>query len=206
MTRTLILPGFMGSGTDHWQQHWLSDHPGSRFVEQDNWDRPHLDAWLARLESVLGKHGDVILVAHSLGCLLAAHLAGRASAETIRGALLVAPCHLDRTEYIHPGAIRFGAMPEAPLPFPSLVVASLNDPYMPFEQCRHYASLWGSELIDLGHAGHINVASGFGRWVHGYRLASLFQRDGSDTMHRTVSRIGSHRPFRGLVRDRRLLT
>ena len=97
-------------------------------------------------------------------------------------------------------------MPDAPLPFPSLVVGSLNDPYMPLEQCRHYASLWGSDLIDLGHAGHINVARGFGRWVHGYRLASLIQREGSDTALRQASVIGSHRPFRGLVRDRRLLS
>ncbi|MBW9064988.1 alpha/beta hydrolase [Rhizobium herbae] len=63
---------------------------------------------------------------------------------------------------MHPDAIHFGAMLQKRLAFPSLVVSSLNDPQMPCEQCRHYATVWGSDLIDLGHAGQINVASGFG--------------------------------------------
>ncbi|WP_062603282.1 MULTISPECIES: RBBP9/YdeN family alpha/beta hydrolase [unclassified Rhizobium] len=205
MTRTLILPGYMGSGPDHWQQHWLNDNPGSEFVEQDDWERPDLDTWLARLEDRLDVSEDVILVAHSLGCLLAARLAGRASAEKIRGALLVAPCHLDRTEQLHPDAIDFGEMPEKRLPFPSLLIGSLNDPYMPFEQCRRYASLWGSDLIDLGYAGHINVASGFGRWTNGYGFLSLFKRNRPAGFAGRLPEMASHRAFRGLVRDRRLL-
>lgn len=206
MTRTLILPGFMGSGPGHWQRHWLTENPGSQMVEQDDWHEPRRDAWLSRLESVLENQDDVILVAHSLGCLLAADLAGRRVAEKIRGALLVAPCHLARTEVIHPNQIYFGSMPEQRLPFPSLVVSSLDDPYMRFDECRYYASAWGSDLIDLGYAGHINVAAGFGRWAHGYRLAALLQNRKPEKQVGATSIVGSHRPFRGLVREKRLLS
>lgn len=206
MTHTLILPGFMGSGPDHWQQHWLADNPGSLLVEQDDWERPHLDIWLDRLESILEEHKDVMLVAHSLGCLLAAHLAGRALAEKVRGALLVAPCHLDRTDKLHPDRIHFGSMPEKRLPFPSLVVSSFDDPYMRFDQARHHASVWGSDLVNLGYAGHINVEAGFGRWVQGYRLGSFLQRKEPTKRVGAASMIGSQRPFRGLVRERRLLS
>jgi len=46
---------------------------------------------------------------------------------------------------------------------------------MEFDTARAYAGIWGSGLVDLGNAGHINVASGFGRWEDGYALASTFR-------------------------------
>ena len=55
-------------------------------------------------------------------------------------------------------------------------MGSLNDPYMPFDTLRHISSRRGSELIDIGAAGHINVASGFGRWVNGYDIFELLKR------------------------------
>lgn len=173
MAKTLIIPGLFGSGAGHWQQHWLDDHPGAALVAQDDWDHPILDQWRHALEQAILRHGVVDLVAHSLGCILVASLVRRPLARQIRSALLVAPCDLDRTERLHPSCISFGAMPEQPLPFPSLIVGSLNDPYMPFDHLRHVSTRWGSRLVDLGHAGHINVASGFGRWSRGYDLLTV---------------------------------
>ncbi|RYE37333.1 MAG: hypothetical protein EOP21_14250, partial [Hyphomicrobiales bacterium] len=46
------------------------------------------------------------------------------------GAFLVAPCDLRRTEALHPGRLAFDAVPAMPLPFPSLIIGSLNDPYI----------------------------------------------------------------------------
>ncbi len=170
MAKTLIIPGLFGSGPGHWQRHWLDDHPQAVLVEQGDWDRPKLDSWRDRLEHEILRHGTVDLVAHSLGCLLVANLARRPLARHVRSVLLVAPCDLGATERLHPDTVDFGRMPEQPLPFSSLVVGSLNDPYMPFDRLRHYSTRWGSRLVDLGHAGHINIASGFGRWSHGYDL------------------------------------
>ena len=173
MARTLIIPGLFGSGAGHWQRHWLDDQQQATLVEQDDWDHPVLTRWRDALERAIVRHGVVDLVAHSLGCILVASLARRPLARQIRSALLVAPCDLDVTERLHPGAIEFGAMPEQPLPFPSLIVGSLNDPYMSFDRLRHVSTRWGSRLVDLGHAGHINVASGFGRWQRGYDLLTV---------------------------------
>jgi hypothetical protein len=41
---------------------------------------------------------------------------------------------------------------------------------MELEQLERHGHAWGSELTTLGFAGHINVASGFGRWDKGYEL------------------------------------
>ncbi len=59
----------------------------------------------------------------------------------------------ERVEELHPCIVNFGDMPTRHLPFPSMVVASRNDPYMSFETARLYANLWGSELADMGTQG-----------------------------------------------------
>lgn len=174
MGAILILPGLNGSAEGHWQRHWTRDHASATIVRQASWSRPVLSQWLQALENELERAGQAWLVTHSLGCLLAAHLADRPAARRVKGAFLVAPCDLERTERLHPGAIEFGAMPTRPLPFRSLVVGSHDDRYMDFATLRRYAACWGSELHDLGDAGHINIESGFGRWREGYKLFSSF--------------------------------
>ncbi|NEJ69676.1 alpha/beta fold hydrolase [Rhizobium phaseoli] len=180
MSDVIILPGLFGSGEGHWQQHWLRDQPGSRYVAQDDWDHPNLDNWLQRLESTLEEVGEAYLVAHSLGCLLAARLAGRSAARRVKGALLVAPCDLPVTEILHPGHIAFGGMPTAALPFPSIVVGSMNDAYMTVDRLSLFGRLWKAETRNIGLAGHINIASGFGRWRTGYRLLETLKARAGD--------------------------
>ncbi len=173
---TLILPGLNGSSEAHWQRYWARDNPESRVVEQHDWACPQRESWLAELERQIGMIGrDVWIVGHSLGCILAARFAESRLAGRVRGVLLVAPCDLDATENLHPCIVRFGAMPRRRLPFPSLVVGSLNDPYMPVDRLRRTAAAWGSDLFDIGEAGHINVASGFGRWAAGYDFLDLLK-------------------------------
>jgi predicted alpha/beta hydrolase family esterase len=176
MTLTLILPGLNGSDEGHWQRFWLKDDAESRLVEQDDWKLPKVEAWTRRLEEVLAQEGPAYIVAHSLGCLLAANCADSPSASLIKGALLVAPCDLSTTENLHPGAIHFGRMPTRALPFPTITVGSLNDIYMPLESLSLYSRLWKSEIKNLGQAGHINIESGFGRWTGGYGLLSLLKK------------------------------
>jgi predicted alpha/beta hydrolase family esterase len=61
-------------------------------------------------------------------------------------------------------------MPTAPLPFPSIVVGSMNDAYMTVDRLTLFGRLWNAETRNIGLAGHINIASGFGRWRNGYRM------------------------------------
>lgn len=173
MCTTLIVPGLNGSDEGHWQRHWLLDDPEARLVDQENWECPVLADWLGRLEAALATTESAYIVAHSLGCLLVANMPSRPIASRIKGALLVAPAHLDRVEAMHPCIVRFGAFPQAPLAFPSLVVGSMNDPYMSPEELASTAADWGSDLVNLGAVGHINIAAGFGRWPEGY---ALFER------------------------------
>jgi predicted alpha/beta hydrolase family esterase len=46
---TLVVPGWGGSGPDHWQARWVQNHPRSRLVEQRDWDQPNRDDWIATL-------------------------------------------------------------------------------------------------------------------------------------------------------------
>lgn len=167
---TLIIPGLAGSPEGHWQHVWSEDRDNARFVVQDNWDTPDIQRWKARLEQALMETDGAYLVAHSLGCVLVAKMIDSAALGKIRGALLVAPCDLSATESIHPRLISFGDMPETKLPFPSVLVGSRNDPYMSEERSRHFAEAWGSRFVDMGYVGHINRASGFGRFNRGYQL------------------------------------
>jgi len=62
------------------------------------------------------------------------------------------------------------ALLEEKLNFPSLVVASDNDPWVKSEAARYWAAQWGSDYLNIGAAGHINVDSGHGPWPHGLKL------------------------------------
>ena len=61
-------------------------------------------------------------------------------------------------------------MPMARLPFPSIVVASRDDPYVDFSRAETFAKAWGAELADAGKAGHINSSAGYGEWPAGEQL------------------------------------
>lgn len=168
--RTLILPGLNGSDEGHWQWYWQKDHSDAHIVVQDDWSRPSLDCWVANVEQALEREGEAYIVAHSLGCLVAAKLAARGSANRVKAALLVAPCDPLITDQLHPGAISFGKLEDGRLPFPNIVVGSLNDHYMPIDRLTSTGEKWQANILNLGMAGHINIASGFGRWTSGYSL------------------------------------
>ena len=163
----LLLPGWQNSGPDHWQSRWEALH-GFRRVEQHDWLTPRRGDWMARLDEVVVDHpGPVVLVAHSLGCILTAAWS-RFSRHTSRvlGALLVAPGDVEETELALalPG---WAPIVRDRLPFPSVLVASRNDPYCAWGRADQLARDWGSRLVDLGPCGHVNAESGLGDWTEG---------------------------------------
>jgi predicted alpha/beta hydrolase family esterase len=166
----LILPGYADSGPDHWQSHWERADRACRRVSQQDWLEPQLEDWLEALDrSVTACAAPPVLAAHSLGCALVAHWAGRTRAPA-RGALLVAPADVDsplRTD----GVVRnFSPIPLVRLPFPSIVVASTDDPFVSIDRASEFAAAWGSRLVILERAGHINTDAGFGPWPEGRDL------------------------------------
>jgi predicted alpha/beta hydrolase family esterase len=94
--RIVIVPGWRNSGPDHWQSLWAQQLPHAERVQQEDWLVPHREPWVAALEAqVLSQPGPVVIVAHSLGCITAAHMGVEASAR-VKGALLVAPADPER--------------------------------------------------------------------------------------------------------------
>jgi hypothetical protein len=170
---SFILPGLGDSGPDHWQSHFERDDISCVRVKQDEWDTPDCADWVARLDREMRSSVyPVRLVAHSSSCTLVARWALDASPEELAkvcGALLVAPSDPDGPNYPS-GPVGFSPVPLVVLPFPSIVVASDDDPYVSLERAREYAAAWGSELVVLSGAGHVNVASGFGAWPEGQAL------------------------------------
>ena len=182
----LIIPGWSSSGADHWQTRWENNIKTARRVEQQDWVRPDKDAWVARIvEAAAQSVRPVVLVAHSLGAVAVAHAGARLArlpAPPV-GAFLVAPADVDNAlSWPVTNGEMFGATQEtgfapAPrliLPFPSVLVASSNDPYCSLDRSRQLATMWGSALIESGAVGHLNVASGHGPWPDGLLAFGIF--------------------------------
>jgi predicted alpha/beta hydrolase family esterase len=68
------------------------------------------------------------------------------------------------------GALGWTPLPRQRLPFPSILVASRNDYAVTPERAAYFAELWGGRLVNIGDAGHINVAAGYGPWPQGETL------------------------------------
>jgi len=169
-TTVLILPGWQGSGPEHWQMHWVRQH-GCTVVEQDNWMRPRRGDWLARLdEVVIDTPGRLVLAAHSLGCIqVAAWAAVSRHTARVAGALLVAPGDVEQPDLREqlPG---WSPIVRQKLPFASILVGSQNDPYCSAVRAQGLARDWGAEWVDLGEAGHINAETQLEDWPAGLAL------------------------------------
>lgn len=182
----LIVPGLGGSGSEHWQSRWQRSYPPANRVEQADWNKPVRADWLSRLAQALRNAPGAILVGHSLGCALIAHLAWRRPDLAIGAALLVAPADVDGDDSIPREVRDFAPMPLARLPFRAAVVASTNDPYMGLERARALAQAWGTRFVNAGACGHINVAAGFGPWPAGEELLADLMRETRATASKSL--------------------
>jgi predicted alpha/beta hydrolase family esterase len=195
----LTVPGLMNSGPGHWQTYWETLLPDCRRVELGSWDRPHRNSWVNRLDRAIDAvDGPVVLAAHSLGCHAVAwwaELTCDGWNEKILGALLVAPPDVDETA-VDSRLHGFAPLPRRLLPFPSILVASHNDPYMTLDRSRVLARTWGSQFADAGEAGHINAQSRLGDWAFGQFLLSRLSRT---DLVRTSTRQGDLPGGRGIV-------
>jgi uncharacterized protein len=179
----LTVPGLGNSGPAHWQTIWEQERHDCTRVELGCWDAPVRNVWIGRLDEAV-RHADapVVLVAHSLGCLAVAWWAGLLGEDVtgpVRGALLVAPPDADR-----PGACeaikRFRPTPHAALPFPTIVVASTDDPYASISRSEEMAAAWRADFVVVEEGGHLNAESGLGRWSTGQALLDrLADQDGT---------------------------
>jgi predicted alpha/beta hydrolase family esterase len=173
MTDIVILPGIGGSGELHWQTRWEKTDPRCRRFQPTDWDRPELEDWVSALDrAVRATPKPPLLVAHSLACLLVAHWQ-QASTAPVAGAFLVAVPN-PQAETFPVEAAGFANPPPRRFKFPSLIIASANDPYGTMEYARDRANQWGSGFLEVGQLGHINEASGLEDWSQGKTLLTAF--------------------------------
>lgn len=165
----LTFPGIGNSGPQHWQSLWEQANPEFVRISQRDWDNPVCEEWASVLESTVQRIDlPVVVVAHSLACLAVAHWAAKAHAP-IKAALLVAVPNPEGPSF-PVEAIWFAPLPKQRFSFTSIVVASTDDPYSSLVHAQTCASAWGSRLVNIGAAGHINGSSGLGQWREGYEL------------------------------------
>ncbi|MEG0199820.1 MAG: alpha/beta hydrolase [Comamonas sp.] len=166
-----LLPGWQNSDDGHWQSLWQQRY-GYQRLEQHNWQHPLRGDWSIRLqETVLDAPRPVTLVAHSLGCVLVAWWAAysQAAKTRVRGVLLVAPGDTEQ-DSLRAAVPGWSPVLLQTLPFPSILVASENDPHCSLERAQAMAQGWGSRMVNAGAAGHLNTASGLGLWDSGHAL------------------------------------
>jgi len=171
----LIHPGLGSSGPQHWQSIWEKEYGFTR-IEQQEWDAPVRAEWVETINDTVNRYDPetVIIVAHSSACTAVAYWAQKYNIA-IKGALLVGPSDTEADTY-PPGTTGFKPVPLIKLPFKSIVVASANDYYVSLERAKLFADSWGSELINIGDAGHINAAAGFGQWDEGLEFLKRLDR------------------------------
>jgi len=169
----LIVPGLRDHVDEHWQTLLAAKLPRVRVVPPMG--RTNLDC-TARVDAInrelMAISGPVVIVAHSGGVIMLAHWVAShtRTRKAIRGALLATPPDFEQPMpegYPTMGALAAAGwlpVPRKPLPFPSIVAASRNDPLGCFERVEELARDWGSRFVDLGEVGHLNPASGFGEW------------------------------------------
>ena len=175
-TIVLTVPGLYNSGPQHWQSYWERQDPEHfRRVQQKDWEKPRASDWIAALDRAVIEAGpEVLLAGHSLACCTIV-LWARKHQRTVRGALLVTPSDTEAPSFPK-GTDGFTPMPLDRLPFPSIVVASSNDPRVAEARAQQFAQAWGSRYVCIGDAGHINADSGHGPWPEGLQLLRLLSR------------------------------
>jgi uncharacterized protein len=167
----LIAPGHGNSGPGHWQSMLERAHPNAVRVKQTIWNAPTRRLWTAALDrTVRSVAAPTILVGHSAGVSTIVQWAARyPSPAHVVGALLVAPPDMENSlpGFPPPWVLRLAGwapIPRRKMPWKTLVVASESDPFCAIGRARDFAQAWGAEFRNIGRAGHINTAAGYGQW------------------------------------------
>lgn len=170
----LIIPGYKGSGPQHWQSRWESKLSTARRVAMGDWHKPVFEDWRDNLVADVERcRKPAILVGHSLGSQVAVQAADRIG-DRVVGAFLVAPPNVENPDIRPRHLLTFGPARRAPLPFPSVTIASRNDSFCEFEKAEEMAADWGSLFMDAGKSGHLNHESGHGPWPEGLMVFARF--------------------------------
>jgi len=158
-----FVPGFSADDPDHWMNRWQSRLSTGKRIAADS---DEVASLASAIGAALADGGQrpVVLVGHGAGVFAISHAARASDVSRVRGAFLVNPS----TAWNVPAPSR------APLPFPSLVVVSRDDPYANYEEMQDFGLDWGAHIVDAGALGRIDSASGHGPWPEGLMRFGAF--------------------------------
>ncbi len=171
----LIVPRLGSAGEGDWPSRWSAKLSTARVVAPSDVGAAERDAWTGAIaDAVSAARRPVLFVGHGLGAAAIASAAFALGGRDIRGAFLVSPTDLAGLARV---AGEGWSLPRAPLPWPTVVVASRNDMDGAYDAVAALAAEWGAELIDAGHAGGLDALSGHGPWPEGLmRLAGFIKK------------------------------
>ena len=173
----LIVPRRGGAREGDWSSRWRAKLSTARFAGPPDPAESDPGIWAKAIAAAAAEAARPILfVGHGEGAAAIVHSAPTLSSADIGGAFLVAPPDSVSLERLGGG----WTVSRRRLPWPSVVVASQNDPDGAFGAISALAAEWGAELIDAGLAGRIDEASGHGPWPEGLmRLAGFLRSLGA---------------------------
>ena len=173
MLNIVFVAGYGNSLGTHWQNAWCNVTTNSYWVEQSDWNDPECDDWVESLNDLLKTlHGPIVLVSHSLGGSTIVEWNKKYSANIVAAFMVAVPdVHSD---YFPDAITGYQDLPITKLPFPSMLLASTDDPYASYERAEYFSKQWGSSLINVGSLGHVNVDSNIADWPEGYDLLNNF--------------------------------
>jgi serine hydrolase len=185
MATTLLVPGLDGGGPGHWLT-WLETKiPDTRRAVQQDSKGMDLGDWSTAVRWHIARSDEPVwIIAHGFGCLAAVRAAFD-HAERVAGAMLVAPLDPDNHRLAW-------MLPEEPLGFPSVIVASSNDPNMRLSKAAFWAGFWSSQFVNAGRAGGIDTAAGFGPWHDGLAIFEELRRSPAAHLHSIAGKETSH--------------
>ena len=172
----LMVPGWLGCEPDHWQSRWVRNLKTAKLIGEADWATPDKDKWVDTIiKEVAAATRPTVIVAHSVGVIAVVHAALKLPKGAVAGAFLVSAADIDNAQrwpvtqgYMWPDeGFGFTPIPLQALPFPALLISSSDDPYCQQTRARHFAAAWCCDFVDVGPAGHITTASGFGPWPDG---------------------------------------
>jgi predicted alpha/beta hydrolase family esterase len=167
MAHVYIIHGYHASPDDHWfpwlEKMFLKDGLSVTRIHLPHPHEPNLQNWLKTLqqEAILDK--DSYIVAHSLGCIAAAHYISQADTQ-IAGAIFVSGFDrkvpnleaLDQFVETIPNMAQVGRLVTQ-----KLVVMSHDDTIVPPELTRQFAADIDAPLKEFDTAGHFLASDGF---------------------------------------------
>lgn len=169
-TNYLIIPGYGNSDSEHWQTYFEKRLPDCVRVQQKSWEKPMCIDWVNTINKAIMHYDQttIVLISHSMGGIAIAHWAKEFNIK-IKGAMIVAPPDLDNP-WQDLGLESFAPIPLLKFPFPSVIIGSTNDNWVTKERIQLFAQNWGSKLLLINNAGHINTNSGYGDWEEGLQI------------------------------------